>query len=154
MLAGKFEELEKLDALEAKKEEKQEAQTIREEHNDFSEEELHRYWLAFAMEELKPTEAMVGAIMRRDYPKLKEGYKLEYSITDSDIVRDDFTEVMTRLIPYLKSRLHNTDITLELLARTEDKRRRRPANMAERERAMIELNPNLAKLKERLQLFL
>ncbi len=150
LLAGKFEELEKLDALEAQKEEN----LIREEHNDFSEEELHRYWLAFAQEELKPTEAMIGAIMRQDYPKLKEGYKLEYSITDSDIVRADFTEVLARLMPYLKSRLHNTDITLELLAKTGDAQRRRPANMAEREKAMIELNPNLAKLKERLQLFL
>ncbi len=155
LLAGKFEELDKLDALEAqKKVEKKEERATREEHNDFSEEELHRYWLAFAQEELKPTEAMIGAIMRRDYPKLKEGYKIEYSITDSDIVRDDFTQVMTRLMPYLKSRLHNTDITLELLAKTGDAQRRRPANMAERERAMIELNPNLEKLKERLKLFL
>ncbi len=151
LLAGKFDELE---ALEPSKEEVKAQNTVKEEHTDFSEEELHRHWLAFAIEELEPTEAMIGAIMRRDYPKLKEGYKLEYHITDSELVREDFSKVMTRLLPYLRSRLHNTDITLELLARTDEERRRRPVNMAERERQMIEINPNLAKLKERLQLFL
>ncbi len=125
-----------------------------EEHNDFSEEELHSYWLAFAMEELKGTEAMIREIMRKDYPKLKEGYKIEFSLVDSEFVREDFSKVLVRLIPYLKSRLHNTDITLELKARTSEMGKRRALNNAEREREMIEQNPNLALLKEKLKLFL
>ncbi len=151
LLSGKIDEV--IQEEEAITPEVQTNQT-EQEVNDFSEEELHRHWLAFAMEELNVTEAMVREIMRGDYPKLREGYKLEYSIADSDIVRDDFTKVMTRLIPYLRTRLHNSAIRLELLARTEEDRRRHPANMAEREKVLIELNPNLEKLKERLNLFL
>ncbi len=133
----------------------EESKHVIEEVNDFTENDLHTYWLEFAQNELGD-EPMIASIMRnpKTYPKLKEGHKIEYSISSGTVVREDFTKVMTRLLPYLKSRLHNSKITIELLALTEDEKVRGPVNMAEREKVMIEINPNLAKLKERFNLFL
>ncbi len=131
---------------------KEEAEELAEEHQTFSQEDLERTWLAFRELELKAEDRMLAVLMKEEYPKIIEGAKLELAVIDVDFFQEQYAGTFARLIRYLKQTLHNTDIHIDLVAKSADEIIKHPITREEREQAMMKTNPALKYFKEKFDL--
>lgn len=117
--------------------------------NEFSEKELSETWDAYANQLEKKGKQILSSILHNAKPKL-EGVKITAEVVN-DTTKNELQEHKSQLLQYLKKKLKNTSIELEIEVNTSIVIER-DLTPLEKYKEMIKVNPLVKELQEKLDL--
>ncbi len=117
--------------------------------NEFSEKELIETWDAYANQLEKKGKQILSSILHNAKPKL-EGVKITAEVVN-DTTKNELQEHKSQLLQYLKKKLKNTSIELEIEVNTSIVIER-DLTPLEKYKEMIKVNPLVKELQEKLDL--
>jgi DNA polymerase-3 subunit gamma/tau len=120
-----------------------------EEKNDFSQEELLKYWIEYA-ECLTVEKIHLKNTLLSCKPLLKENYRMEVSVYNPS-QKDEIFGNNTEILGYLCSRLHNSQLKMDVRI-VEKEEKEMIYTAVEKYNYLIKKNPNLERLKDLFQL--
>lgn len=120
-----------------------------EEDNDFSEDSLINCWMDFA-NSLSVDQKGIMMRMKNCQPQMltKTSYEM---IVDNEIVARDLNMMVPQIQNYLKSKLHNKNVSISVRV-SEAQENTRAYSRVERYQMMAQKNPDILKLKETFEL--
>ena len=128
------------------------ASPAEEEHEPFTEEELQRAYVRFVEQELSSEQIICRNILHAELPSLQTEGQAELARPPGNAIRDTVEAVLPQLQSFLRSTLHNTQLVLSLREKSTEEQSRLALTPEDRLKKLIEINPDVQQLKERLQL--
>ena len=123
-----------------------------EEHEPFTEEQLQRAWMRY-IEEVLPSEQIVcRSILLESLPHQLSATEAETALPPSSAAREAVEAIYPQLLSYLRSQLHNHDLTLLLREKNAEEQARLAFTPEDKLKKLAEVNPHVLELKERLGL--
>ena len=123
-----------------------------EEHEPFTEEQLQRAWMRY-IEEVLPSEQIVcRSILLESLPHQLSATEAETALPPSSAAREAIEAIYPQLLSYLRSQLHNHDLTLLLREKNAEEQARLAFTPEDKLKKLAEVNPQVLELKERLGL--
>jgi len=123
-----------------------------EEHEPFTEEELQRAYVRFVEQELSSEQIICRNILHAELPSLQTEGQAELALPPGNAIRETVEAVLPQLQSFLRSTLHNTQLVLSLREKSSEEQSRLALTPEDRLKKLIEINPDVQQLKERLQL--
>ena len=123
-----------------------------EEHEPFTEEELQRAYVRFVEQELSSEQIICRNILHAELPTLQTEGQAELALPPGNAIRETVEAVLPQLQSFLRSTLHNTQLVLSLREKSSEEQSRLALTPEDRLKKLIEINPDVQQLKERLQL--
>ena len=123
-----------------------------EEHEPFTEEELQRAYVRFVEQELSSEQIICRNILHAELPTLQTEGQAELALPPGNAIRETVEAVLPQLQSFLRSTLHNTQLVLSLREKSTEEQSRLALTPEDRLKKLIEINPDVQQLKERLQL--
>jgi len=123
-----------------------------EEHEPFTEEELQRAYVRFVEQELSSEQIICRNILHAELPSLQTEGQAELALPPGNAIRETVEAVLPQLRSFLRSTLHNTQLVLSLREKSSEEQSRLALTPEDRLKKLIEINPDVQQLKERLQL--
>ena len=122
------------------------------EHEPFTEEQLQRAWMRY-IEEVLPSEQIVcRSILLESLPHQLSSTEAETALPPSSAAREAIEAIYPQLLSYLRSQLHNHDLTLLLREKNAEEQARLAFTPEDKLKKLAEVNPQVLELKERLGL--
>lgn len=122
------------------------------EHEPFTEEQLQRAWMRY-IEEVLPSEQIVcRSILLESLPHQLSATEAETALPPSSAAREAIEAIYPQLLSYLRSQLHNHDLTLLLREKNAEEQARLAFTPEDKLKKLAEVNPQVLELKERLGL--
>ena len=121
-----------------------------EEHEPFTEEELQRAYVRFVEQELSSEQIICRNILHAELPSLQTEGQAELALPPGNAIRETVEAVLPQ--SFLRSTLHNTQLVLSLREKSSEEQSRLALTPEDRLKKLIEINPDVQQLKERLQL--
>lgn len=118
-------------------------------HKDFTQEQLDKVWLYFR-ESIAPQYPNFYISLQEKKPLLKEGHVIELML-ENKIQAVLVDEHRAELLDFLRQELQNFKISIETVI-SESAEETRPYTADEKYRAMVEKNPALKEIKDKLDL--
>ena len=128
------------------------ARPAEEEHESFTEEELQRAYVRFVEQELSSEQIICRNILHAELPSLQTEGQAELALPPGNAIRETVEAVLPQLQSFLRSTLHNTQLVLSLREKSSEEQSRLALTPEDRLKKLIEINPDVQQLKERLQL--
>ena len=128
------------------------ASPAEEEHEPFTEEELQRAYVRFVEQELSSEQIICRNILHAELPSLQTEGQAELALPPGNAIRETVEAVLPQLQSFLRSTLHNTQLVLSLREKSSEEQSRLALTPEDRLKKLIEINPDVQQLKERLQL--
>lgn len=128
------------------------ASPAEEEHESFTEEELQRAYVRFVEQELSSEQIICRNILHAELPSLQTEGQAELALPPGNAIRETVEAVLPQLQSFLRSTLHNTQLVLSLREKSSEEQSRLALTPEDRLKKLIEINPDVQQLKERLQL--
>ena len=128
------------------------ASPAEEEHEPFTEEELQRAYVRFVEQELSSEQIICRNILHAELPSLQTEGQAELALPPGNAIRETVEAVLPQLQSFLHSTLHNTQLVLSLREKSSEEQSRLALTPEDRLKKLIEINPDVQQLKERLQL--
>ena len=128
------------------------ASPAEEEHEPFTEEELQRAYVRFVEQELSSEQIICRNILHAELPSLQTEGQAELALPPGNAIRETVEAVLPQLQSFLRSTLHNTQLVLSLREKSSEEQSRLALTPEDRLKKLIEINPYVQQLKERLQL--
>ena len=128
------------------------ARPAEEEHESFTEEELQRAYVRFVEQELSSEQILCRNILHAELPSLQTEGQAELALPPGNAIRETVEAVLPQLQSFLRSTLHNTQLVLSLREKSSEEQSRLALTPEDRLKKLIEINPDVQQLKERLQL--
>ena len=128
------------------------ASPAEEEHEPFTEEELQRAYVRFVEQELSSEQIICRNILHAELPSLQTEGQAELALPPGNAIRETVEAVLPQLRSFLRSTLHNTQLVLSLREKSSEEQSRLALTPEDRLKKLIEINPDVQQLKERLQL--
>ena len=128
------------------------ASPAEEEHEPFTEEELQRAYVRFVEQELSSEQIICRNILHAELPSLQAEGQAELALPPGNAIRETVEAVLPQLQSFLRSTLHNTQLVLSLREKSSEEQSRLALTPEDRLKKLIEINPDVQQLKERLQL--
>ena len=128
------------------------ARPAEEEHESFTEEELQRAYVRFVEQELSSEQIICRNILHAELPSLQTEGQAELALPPGNAIRETVEAVLPQLQSFLRSTLHNTQLLLSLREKSSEEQSRLALTPEDRLKKLIEINPDVQQLKERLQL--
>ena len=128
------------------------ASPAEEEHEPFTEEELQRAYVRFVEQELSSEQIICRNILHAELPSLQTEGQAELALPPGNAIRETVEAVLPQLQSFLRSTLHNTLLVLSLREKSSEEQSRLALTPEDRLKKLIEINPDVQQLKERLQL--
>lgn len=128
------------------------ARPAEEEHESFTEEELQRAYVRFVEQELSSEQIICRNILHAELPSLQTEGQAELALPPGNAIRETVEAVLPQLQSFLRSTLHNTQLVLSLREKSREEQSRLALTPEDRLKKLIEINPDVQQLKERLQL--
>nr|WP_314750091.1 DNA polymerase III subunit gamma/tau [uncultured Porphyromonas sp.] len=128
------------------------ASPAEEEHEPFTEEELQRAYVRFVEQELSSEQIICRNILHAELPSLQTEGLAELALPPGNAIRETVEAVLPQLQSFLRSTLHNTLLVLSLREKSSEEQSRLALTPEDRLKKLIEINPDVQQLKERLQL--
>ena len=128
------------------------ASPAEEEHEPFTEEELQRAYVRFVEQELSSEQIICRNILHAELPSLQTEGQAELALPPGNAIRETVEAVLPQLQSFLRSTLHNTQLVLSLREKCSEEQSRLALTPEDRLKKLIEINPDVQQLKERLQL--
>ena len=128
------------------------ASPAEEEHEPFTEEELQRAYVRFVEQELSSEQIICRNILHAELPSLQAEGQAELDLPPGNAIRETVEAVLPQLQSFLRSTLHNTQLVLSLREKSSEEQSRLALTPEDRLKKLIEINPDVQQLKERLQL--
>jgi DNA polymerase III, subunit gamma and tau len=128
------------------------ASPAEEEHEPFTEEELQRAYVRFVEQELSSEQIICRNILHAELPTLQTEGQAELALPPGNAIRETVEAVLPQLQSFLRSTLHNTQLVLSLREKSSEEQSRLALTPEDRLKKLIEINPDVQQLKERLQL--
>ena len=123
-----------------------------EEHEPFTEEELQRAYVRFVEQELSSEQIICRNILHAELPTLQTEGQAELALPPGNAIRETVEAVLPQLQSFLRRTLHNTRLVLSLREKSTEEQSRLALTPEDRLKKLIEINPDVQQLKERLQL--
>ena len=128
------------------------ASPAEEEHEPFTEEKLQRAYVRFVEQELSSDQIICRNILHAELPSLQTEGQAELALPPGNAIRETVEAVLPQLQSFLRSTLHNTQLVLSLREKSSEEQSRLALTPEDRLKKLIEINPDVQQLKERLQL--
>ena len=128
------------------------ASPAEEEHEPFTEEELQRAYVRFVEQELSSEQIICRNILHAELPTLQTEGQAELALPPGNAIRETVEAVLPQLQSFLRRTLHNTLLVLSLREKSTEEQSRLALTPEDRLKKLIEINPDVQQLKERLQL--
>lgn len=128
------------------------ARPAEEEHESFTEEELQRAYVRFVEQELSSEQIICRNILHAELPSLQTEGQAELALPPGNAIRETVEAVLPQLQSFLRSTLHNIQLVLSLREKSSEEQSRLALTPEDRLKKLIEINPDVQQLKERLQL--
>jgi len=128
------------------------ASPAEEEHEPFTEEELQRAYVRFVEQELSSEQIICRNILHAELPSLQTEGQAELALPPGNAIRETVEAVLPQLQSFLRSTLHNTQLVLSLREKSSEEQSRLALTPEDRLKKLIEINPDVQQLKDRLQL--
>ena len=129
-----------------------EVSETKEESEPFSEQDLQRAYVRFVEQELSSEQVICRNILHAELPALTGEREAELALPPGNAIRDAVEAVQPQLLTFLRRTLRNSHLTLTL----REKNKREQALIAltpeDRMKKLIEINPEVQRLKDELQL--
>ena len=122
------------------------------EDKDFTEDDLQRAWVRFVEQELTPSQILYRNILRPELPKLLDGVQAEISLPPGEAIHTTVMEVYPQLVEFLRTTLQNRKFNLVLREKTVEEQAKIVLTQEDRFNQLVEINPEVRKLKEALGL--
>ena len=122
------------------------------EDKDFTEDDLQRAWVRFVEQELTPSQILYRNILRPELPKLLDGVQAEISLPPGAAIHTTVMEVYPQLVEFLRTTLQNRKFNLVLREKTVEEQAKIVLTQEDRFNQLVEINPEVRKLKEALGL--
>lgn len=122
------------------------------EDKDFTEDDLQRAWVRFVEQELTPSQILYRNILRPELPKLLDGVQAEISLPPGEAIHTTVMEVYPQLVEFLRTTLQNRKFNLVLREKTVEEQAKIILTQEDRFNQLVEINPEVRKLKEALGL--
>ena len=122
------------------------------EDKDFTEDDLQRAWVRFVEQELTPSQILYRNILRPELPKLLDGVQAEISLPPGEAIHTTVMEVYPQLVEFLRTTLQNRKFNLILREKTVEEQAKIILTQEDRFNQLVEINPEVRKLKEALGL--
>lgn len=117
---------------------------------EFSQEEFHRHWQEYIQLIAQQNKISFHTLLSSLKPVFKESIRFEIEVVNK-VQADMLSSEKTELIGHIRSRLNNFSIDFDIVInQTEESHR--PYTTTEKYNALAKKNPNLAELKNRLDL--
>jgi DNA polymerase-3 subunit gamma/tau len=129
----------------------QEIKTVGNGTTPFSEIELMQVWDEFANNINKKEMPNFYASFTQHKPELKENYVIQLKI-ENVVQQKELTDERFNILSFLRSKLKNDSIDLVTYFPTVDDSQRKPYTNTEKYKRMQEINPNVEKLRQSLDL--
>ena len=123
-----------------------------EEHEPFTEEELQRAYVRFVEQELSSEQIICRNILHAELPTLQTEGQAELALPPGNAIRETVEAVLPQLQSFLRRTLHNPRLVLSLREKSTEEQSRLALTPEDRLKKLIEINPDVQQLKERLQL--
>ena len=115
---------------------------------DFTQEELTQQWLAFA-EKIRVEMPRSYSIIKSQHPDLKDDHIINLILVNKSQAEDFNLRIREGLLDFLRNKLHNNLITIEIdIAEDPASNGKKPYTAEEKFKHMAEKNPVLQKLKQ------
>jgi len=128
-----------------------EIKTVGNETSPFSESELMQAWDEFANSINKNEMPNFYASFTQHKPELKENYVVQLKI-ENIVQQKELNDERYKILSYLRNKLKNDSIDLVTYFPTMDDSQRKPYTNNEKYKRMQEINPNIEKLRQTLDL--
>ena len=122
------------------------------EDKDFTEDDLQRAWVRFVEQVLTPSQILYRNILRPELPKLLDGVQAEISLPPGEAIHTTVMEVYPQLVEFLRTTLQNRKFNLVLREKTVEEQAKIVLTQEDRFNQLVEINPEVRKLKEALGL--
>ena len=122
------------------------------EDKDFTEDDLQRAWVRFVEQELTPSQILYRNILRPELPKFLDGVQAEISLPPGEAIHTTVMEVYPQLVEFLRTTLQNRKFNLVLREKTVEEQAKIVLTQEDRFNQLVEINPEVRKLKEALGL--
>lgn len=124
---------------------------IQEDHL-FTEEDLQRAWVKFTEEELTKEQLISKKILAAELPTLTSPTEAEVALPPGDTIRQTVEEILPQLIAYLRREVQHSQLQVILREKTHEEQAEVILTKEDRFRKLVEVNPEVQRLREALHL--
>ena len=123
-----------------------------EESEPFSEQDLQRAYVRFVEQELSSEQVICRNILHAELPALTGEREAELALPPGNAIRDAVEAVQPQLLTFLRRTLRNSHLTLTLREKNKQEQELIALTPEDRMKKLIEINPEVQRLKDELQL--
>ena len=129
-----------------------EVSEAKEESEPFSEQDLQRAYVRFVEQELSSEQVICRNILHAELPALTGEREAELALPPGNAIRDAVEAVQPQLLTFLRQTLRNSHLTLILREKNKQEQALIALTPEDRMKRLIEINPEVQRLKDELQL--
>ena len=129
-----------------------EVSEAKEESEPFTEQDLQRAYVRFVEQELSSEQVICRNILHAELPALTGECEAELALPPGNAIRDAVEAVQPQLLTFLRRTLRNSHLTLTLREKNKQEQALIALTPEDRMKKLIEINPEVQRLKDELQL--
>ena len=124
----------------------------KEESEPFTEQDLQRAYVRIVEQELSSEQVICRNILHAELPALTGEREAELALPPGNAIRDAVEAVQPQLLTFLRQTLRNSHLTLTLREKNKQEQALIALTPEDRMKKLIEINPEVQRLKDELQL--